>query len=366
MEFNYSMPTQIIFGKDCIMKNTDVLLEIGKMALIVCGQYSAKKNGALDDIIAALKAKQIDYTVFDEIEENPSLETIEKGAKVGKEKKADFVIGIGGGSPLDAAKGIALMVKNPKLSARDLFTPDKLEALPVVAVPTTSGTGSEVTQYAIVTDHEVNTKRNLGQSVFPKVAFLDAKYTYGISDELTINTAIDALSHLVESYLSVKSNFMSEVFVKQGLSLWGECVKAIKTKTFSASIREKLLLASTFGGMAIAMTGTSLPHGMGYHLTYYKNVPHGRANGILYPAYLKCFKNRARVDEIVTLLGFFDENELENFLKQTIQSNVVVTKDEIASWTKNMMENRGKLVNHPEEISYEEIYNIYHQSLLGN
>ncbi len=151
MEFKYIMPTQIYFGKDVVLKNKEVFSTIGSKALIVTGRSSAKKNGSYDDVKKALIETGIEYVLFDEVEENPSLETIEKGSNIGKDNNVDFVIGIGGGSPMDAAKAMAVFIKNPEINKDNIFSSGKLKSIPVVAVPTTSGTGSEVTQYSIVT-----------------------------------------------------------------------------------------------------------------------------------------------------------------------------------------------------------------------
>src|SRR5690606_4102226 len=161
-------------------KNKEGFSAIGRKALIVTGRRSAKINGSYDDVRQALSETGVGYVLFDEVEENPSLETIERGRETGKKNQVDFVIGIGGGSPMDAAKAIALFIKNPEINKENIFSAGKLDSIPVVAVPTTSGTGSEVTQYSIVTVHKEKTKKNLGQSIFPKVAFIDSKYTYDL------------------------------------------------------------------------------------------------------------------------------------------------------------------------------------------
>jgi len=126
MEFNYSMPTKVYFGENSILKNKELFTTIGKKALIVTGRNSAKKNGSYDDLVKALSEVGVDYILFDEVEENPSLETIEKGSKVGKENKVDFVIGIGGGSPMDASKAMAIFIKNPEVTIDNIFSQKQL------------------------------------------------------------------------------------------------------------------------------------------------------------------------------------------------------------------------------------------------
>ncbi|MEF9960297.1 MAG: iron-containing alcohol dehydrogenase family protein [Niameybacter sp.] len=363
MKSSFYMPTKVIIGENCIEANSHLLQGMGTKALIVTGRRSAKLNGSERDVEAALRKEQIDYVRFDQIEENPSLETVEKARDFGKSAGVDFVIGIGGGSPIDAAKAIAVMLKHTKLTG-DTLIGKSLDAVPVVAVPTTAGTGTEVTQYAIVTDHKAQTKKNIGHTVFPHIAFLDAKYMMDMPSDITIQTAVDALSHLVESYLNVRSNPMSEVFVEKGLAYWGECVDNLLGGFFTYQSRKDLMMASMYGGMAIAQTGTSLPHGMGYALTYHKGVPHGLANGTLYVEYLRCFKDQAKVQKLHKLIGVKSHEELEKILTALCFTNIQVTESELKQYTEEMCANKAKLQNHPEVIGFEEVYKIYAGSLL--
>lgn len=175
MELKFFMPTKVLMGKGVVLNNSNLLKKFGNKALIVTGRYSSKKNGSLDDVVSALKKENMDYIIFDEIEENPSVESVAKAAQLGKNENVDFIIGIGGGSPLDASKAIGVMIKNKDLTSETLFSSEVLESIDIVCVPTTAGTGSETTQYAIITDHKNKTKRNLGQSIFAKLALVDAR-----------------------------------------------------------------------------------------------------------------------------------------------------------------------------------------------
>lgn len=271
MNLNFFMPTRMVMGKDAVRKNYELFKGYGEKALIVTGKTSSKKNGSLRDVEKALKEANISYVIFDDIEENPSLETIEKASAFGIAEGANFVVGIGGGSTLDASKAIAVMLKNPHINKDNIFTSGALSALDVIAVPTTSGTGSETTQYSIVTDHKRKTKINLGQSIFPKIAFLDATYTEGMNLNVTVNTSVDALTHIVEGYLNVKANVLTDGLVAVALNIWGQCIPALQSGEVSFEVREKLMLASTIGGIIIAQVGTSLPHGMGLNILHSEN-----------------------------------------------------------------------------------------------
>jgi alcohol dehydrogenase class IV len=364
MEFKYSMPTEVHFGEDVILKNKEIFRTIGSKALIVTGRSSAKKNGSYDDVKRALTETGVEYILFDEVEENPSLETIEKGSELGKINHVDFVIGIGGGSPLDAAKAMAVFIKNPDVNKDNIFSAGKLASIPVVAVPTTSGTGSEVTQYSIVTTHQEKTKKNLGQSIFPRIAFLDSRYTHNMPYDITVNTAIDAFTHLVEGYLNSNSTYMSDIYGEKGFELFKYCFENLVSKDLNPEFRKMVMLASAMGGMQIAQTGTSLPHGMGYPLTYFKGLPHGLANGVLTIEYLKSFRNQTKINRMLKLLGFSHLGELESVLNRLIDVKLDVTEEEIYEYSKQLISNKGKLKNHTEEVSLGDIVCIYRKSLL--
>ncbi len=364
MKFKYAMPTEIYFGENSVLNNKEVFSKLGSSALIVTGRNSAKKNGSYNDVAMALKEVGVEFFLFDEVEENPSLETIEKGSSIGKENNVDFVIGIGGGSPMDAAKAMAIFIKNPKINADNIFDAGKLLAIPVVEVATTSGTGSEVTQYSIVTSNKDKTKKNLGQTVFPKAAFLDYKYTSNLSHEITVNTALDAFTHLVEGYLNSNSTFMSDIYGEKGFELFNFCFDKLLKSELSDEFREKVMLASTIAGIQIAQNGTSLPHGMGYPLTYFKGIPHGLANAALTMEYLKNFKDKTKIDNMLKCLKLDSLMDLEQYLKKLVNINIDITEEEILDYSNKLFSNKDKLKNHPENVELTDIVKIYSKSLL--
>jgi alcohol dehydrogenase len=364
MEFKYSIPTEIYFGENSILKNKEVFSKIGSRALIVTGRSSAKKNGSYDDVAKALSEAKVEYFLFDEVEENPSLETIEKGSNIGKENNVDFVIGIGGGSPMDAAKAMAVFIKNPDINIDNIFCGRQLESIPVVAVATTSGTGSEVTQYSIVTSNKEKTKKNLGQVVFPKAAFLDSKYTFNLSYEITVNTAVDAFTHLVEGYLNSNSTYMSDIYGERGFQLFTYCFEKLIKRELDSDFRDKVMMASTLAGIQISQTGTSLPHGMGYALTYFKGLPHGLANGVLTIEYLKAFKDRGKIDKMLKILKLNTLEELKEIFDKLVKVDIQISEEEIREYSRSFISNKAKLKNHPEEIDLEDIERIYTNSLI--
>jgi alcohol dehydrogenase class IV len=360
---NYFMPTRLILDKDVIMKNSMLFATYNGKALIVTGKTSSIVNGSLNDVTNALTKEGITYDIFNDVEENPSLETVEAIAMLGKTQNSNFIIGIGGGSPIDAAKAAGVLINNPTATRYNLFDSPHLKSIPVIAVPTTAGTGTETTPYSILTDNEIQTKRGICQKVFPEFALLDVKYLMFLPEDITINTSVDALSHLIEGYLSSNANILTDALAEKGLKLFGECLNMLKEKDFTYHIREKLMVASAMAGMVIAQAGTSLPHGMGYPLTYFHHIPHGKANGVLLKSYLLFCADEIKVRKILYLLTLENLDELGAFLNSMLGYVNGVSYEDICSYTDKMTINNDKLKNHPGAVSREDILKIYNDSL---
>lgn len=319
MYFTYHLPTKIFFGSGCIAENSVEFPLWGTRPLVLTGRSSAKKSGALADVETVLKQLGMEWSLFDRIEENPSFATVEAGAAAARAHDADMIIGIGGGSALDAAKAIAVLAVND-IPARKLFDGNfQAQPLPVIAIPLTAGTGSEVTQYSILTDTERQTKRSFaGRALFPKAAFLDARYTQSLPQTITINTAIDALSHAVEGYLSRRSTVMSDHLALDAIRHFSGMFNALGRDSLSLAEREELLYVSLLGGMVIAQTGTTMIHSLGYSLTYFRNIQHGRANGLLLAEALR-FMQPAVPEKIASVLEALGIPDIDT-LKKTMSS----------------------------------------------
>ena len=319
----FFMPAKVIYEPDCVVSHSRDLAALGSHALIVTGHNSSQKNGSLADVITALERHGVKYTVFSETEENPSVETIMKARDTGLSCGADFVMGVGGGSALDASKAVAVMMKNPESSWELMYDSSASpQHLPLAAVPTTCGTGSEVTGVSVLTRHELKTKMSMVHKVFPDIALCDGKYLLTAPKQLIANTAVDALSHMIESYINSAASPFSRMCADSGLKLWKNC-KAFLAGDMPLDINtaNDLLTASTFGGMAIALTGTTLPHALSYTLTYEGGIPHGAAVGAFQRGYLRN-ADRSDREHILSLTGFADTYELGQFIADISPVNV--------------------------------------------
>lgn len=314
----FYMPTKVFFESNCVDKHRKELAALGKRALIVTGRHSSRVNGSLDDVTDALDKENIAWILFDQIEENPSIETVMKATAIGLENNVDFVIGLGGGSPMDAAKAIAMMIANPQQDASVLYKNIELSHLPMAAIPTTAGTGSEVTPWAILTVHAERTKKSMSHQVFPALALMDSKYLKAMSRNILVSTAVDTLAHLVESYLVKKADGFSRVFSEKGLRFWGQFKDALLHDTMSDNDYDLMFEACTMGGIAIAHTGTGFPHALSYMMTYETGVAHGVACGYTLAGFVKYYEDKTLRKEVLDAVGFASADDFAAYLEALI------------------------------------------------
>lgn len=346
---NY-LGTRVYTEKDCVLTHGQELASFGKKALIVTGRTSAKKNGSYDDVCKVLEHFGVKYTLFDSVEENPSIETVMKARDLGIESGADFVIGIGGGSPLDAAKAIALMIKHSDCPSSYLYQKDSdSSSLPVVAVPTTCGTGSEVTGVSVLTVHEKQTKASIPHKIFPEMALVDGKYLMSAPSSIIRNTSVDALSHIFESVVHKKAVSGTYDYAEKALSFWSK-IKAslVEGRPENEEAATLLMKASTLAGYSIASSGTSIPHGLSYPLTYKKGIPHGKACGYFQAGYLS-FAAKEDRDFLLEKAGFKSLDALQEFYDKVCGPEKIAAEDlEMAALV--LLENKAKLEMAPFKV----------------
>ncbi|MBS7525995.1 iron-containing alcohol dehydrogenase [Fusibacter paucivorans] len=369
MNYQYYMPTRAIIGEDCILNHSDVFKTLGKRAMLVTGARSAKLNGSAKDIMSALEAVGITYLVYDKVMSNPTVACAYEGAALAKANDVDFIIAIGGGSPMDAGKAIALLAAQD-IEPSALFS-GKYEnkVLPIVAVPTTAGTGSEVTQYSILTNDAMQTKTGIASNyIFPAIAFLDSKYMEALSYTTLVNTAVDALSHAVEGMLSVRRSFISDALAMESIRSIMETLKAIAGMgddvKMTSEMRDKLLYASFMAGIVIAQTGTTVVHAMGYALTYSKGIDHGKANGLLMGSYLKLVSKQDSdlADKIVSVMGYDSIESMDKLILPMIGEGVHLSEDEIEHYTQKVLKT-SNVLNCLVKPAKEDIMNMYQEAL---
>lgn len=356
----FNLPTKIYSERNCVKQYGAEWTALGTKALIVTGRSSAK-NGALADVTETLEKYRKEFYVFNETEENPSVEMIMKVRDLGLREQVDFVIGIGGGSPMDAAKAIALMIAQKDKGADYLYQNDKAEALPVVEVPTTCGTGSETTPYAILTIHEQRIKASLPHHIYPAFALVDGKYLVKARRDIIVNTSVDTLGHFIESYINKNATEFSHMLCEYGMGVWSSVKKVLIGADITEEECDTLMLASTLAGMAIAHTGTALPHGLSYYLTYENKIPHGRAVGYFLPGYLAEAGPLVR-KKVLNLIGFPDIQYFSAFI-HTLIGPMQADDSLIGRAVEGMMVNEAKLKNVPFQVTEDMLYRICRMAL---
>lgn len=286
--FNFDEPTKIIFGEGSVKQLSDELKALNsKSVLLVCDQ-GIVQVGLIDIVKNILKdMPEITISVFDKVIANPQDTTIDEGYHIAQEGKVDTVIGIGGGSSLDTAKGIALLLTNGGQTSDYLMVGKPIinEIAPTICIPTTAGTGSEVTRTIVATDHVTKFKDGFKdvKKIYAKVAILDPAFLEKLPPHVLAACALDALTHAIESFTTWKANLITDSLNISAIKLIGDNIRQAYSEPFNLDAKGKLLLASTMTGIAFDQSGLGVAHCMGHPMSGLFDVPHGVACAMALP-----------------------------------------------------------------------------------
>jgi alcohol dehydrogenase len=302
------MPTKVVFGRKTLYRIGEEIESLGlrtEKVAVICGK-SAVNNGYVEVIKKQINGK---VEVFDIVEPEPTVEVALRVIEEVKKFSPQLLIAVGGGSPLDVAKVVSVMLTNEGELSEFIGVPEafKKPGIPLVAVPTTSGSGSEVTPYAVLTDRRRFRKAPLiSRYLYPVLAIDDPELTVTMSPIVTTNTGVDALTHAVEAFVSKRATEISKLYSRKAIELIGRFLPRSYGNPRDIEAREKMMLASLFGGMAIADAGAGLVHTMAHVLGVMYKVPHGLANGVFLVPVLKFYGLSAKeeIEEIGRLMGF--------------------------------------------------------------
>lgn len=337
-DFSFYMPANVFGGKNALCNNKNIFSSLGKTCLIVCGKSSAKKSGALDDLTSIFDELNIKYTVFDKITENPLTTDCYIGGRAAAEINADFIVGIGGGSPLDAAKAVCVYAANSYIVDDDIYVKAVENApLPLVLIGTTAGTGSEVSGVSVLTRKDGCKQSVGGKNYYARYVFADAKYTFTVPFFTTVSTALDALAHSIESMFSPRADFLSQQFSLLSAKMIYPILNKISiTKSLpSDEEREILYYASLYAGFALNKGGTGFPHGMGYALTEDFGVPHGLACAVFLPTFIQEAQkvNPSLVSKLFSAMDT-DFDSLVKLFDEFCVFDFTITDEQINSYVK--------------------------------
>ena len=279
------LPKFMNIGGGKVKSVTDVLKKINcKNPLIITDKTMVKLN-IIEPLEKALTDMQIRYKIFDDTMPEPTAKSIENGVSALKNGFFDCIIAFGGGSPIDSAKAISLLAAKGGLIEDYKFPFINLENnIPIIAIPTTAGTGSEVTKFTIITNEKTDEKMLcVGPAFMPIAAIVDYELTYSVPQRTTADTAIDSLTHAIEAFVSKKSNLFSDTQAISAMELIAPNIRKAYNNGKDQEAREKLMTGATLAGIAFSNSSVALVHGMSRPIGAFYHVPHGLSNAMLLP-----------------------------------------------------------------------------------
>jgi alcohol dehydrogenase class IV len=377
----FLMPAKILIGSGASEQVGEEAKKLGlKKSLIVTDKIMVRLN-ALAGIQRSLEKNGIGYTIFDGAAVEPTLEIVQAGLKSYRENQCDFLLAVGGGSPIDAAKAVSIMLTNPG-SIENYMGAGKVPyaGVPLIAIPTTAGTGSEVTQVVIITDAARNVKMLISTPfVIPRVAVVDPLLTLSCPRGLTATIGLDALTHAVEAYVSLKAQPLTDIYCISAIKLISGNLRSAWADGNNVEAREKVMLGAFQAGIAFSNSSVALVHGMSRPIGAYFHVAHGASNAVLLKTIMEfsVTGNPARYAQIAQAMGedisgktdlegarlaVKSVDQLTRDLQVPSMHELGMEKDKLEQFAPKMAEDAiisGSPANNPRQATKEEIIGLY-------
>lgn len=366
----------IIPGSGKVKKVGELTKPYGKKALIVTEQSSAKKSGIYDKVKNGLEAAGLTTVLYDKVSQNPLTTTAEDGAAFAKENHCDVVVAIGGGSIMDCAKAIAFLSKNKGDISDYIYNRLRSdEALPLVLIPTTCGTGSEGNGFAVLTNPENGDKKSLRcNAIVAKVSIVDPECMMTMPKKVLASVAFDALCHNIEAYTSRIAQPFTDALSLYAIDLIAHNLVDVYNGTAGKEGWEKITLASTIGGIVINTAGVTLAHGMEHPASGLKNIVHGQGLAALTPVIIEAsYKgNREKFSKIARIMGGMTAEDCATKIRTLLKklnldctlSDLGIKEEDIPWMAENCMKvSAAGVMNNPVVFSKEEIAEIYRKAL---
>lgn len=386
MEFSYFLPVNIQFGWNKVDNVAEFAAPYGKKALIVTGRSSAKKSGLYDRVVAKLDAAHIGHVLFDQVDANPLTTTALDGAALAKSESCDMVIAIGGGSIMDCAKGIAFMAVNDGDINDYIFNRKTSDnALPLIVIPTTCGTGSEGNGFGVLTNPETGDKKSLRcNAIVPKVSIVDPAVMGTMPSHVLASVGFDALCHNIEAYTSKTAQPFTDALAHYAVTLLAQYLvplykhvkaiangqEAVLNKKQLTKAWESVTLASTIGGMVINTAGVTLGHGMEHPASGLKDITHGVGLAVIEPVVVEYTwsANPEKFNSLARIFNHGDGSELGEALRLVVHELDLTTNLTELGFTKKdipwLVDNvyvvaAGNIANTVAEVSRRDIEVLY-------
>lgn len=381
----FRTPATIHFGEEAAANSGPEAKRLGARKALLMTDKVLAEVGAIDPVVKSLQGNGVEVVVFDGVNSEPDLSHVETGLKLLKEEQCDCIVACGGGSPIDAAKAVSIMATNSG-NIEDYMGLDKftVPGVPLMAVPTTAGTGSEATMFTIITDTSRDVKMLIGSPfLMPKIAIVDPLLTLDLPRKLTAATGLDALTHAIEAYVSVKAQPMTDVLALSAIKLISENLLLAWGDPRNREARASTMLGSLQAGIAFSNASVALVHGMSRPIGANFHVPHGVSNACLLGVVMdySLEGNPQRYADIARAMGV--ENGCQNtmgvakvgaekvknlirMLEVPTLSQLGVTVEKLEPVVEKMAEDAiasGSPGNNPRKPSKEEIVELYRAAL---
>lgn len=380
-EFSFSIPQDIVVGKGSLAKLPEIAKKLGGTHGFIISGPHLNKMGIVKSCADALENAGISVDTYTETEGNPSVETVDKAAAAFKESGADFIIALGGGSPMDVAKAVGVVAKYGG-SITEYEGGGKVpgDIIPLIAIPTTAGTGSEVTAFSVITDHSRNYKLTVfSYKLIPSYAILDPELLTTAPVSVAAACGIDAMVHALEAYISKDASSFTDAMAEKALELIGKNIRKYVADRSDIQAAENMLMGSLFAGIAFSWARLGDVHAMSHPVSAFFNVPHGVANAILLPTiveynaladngkYLKIYNYISRTPVL--------ENEFEPLMLVELLKNlnaqlgipaslseVGVTADKFDAMADDAMKS-GNIAVNPRSTTKKDVVSLYEKAL---
>src|SRR6266404_8869213 len=306
-------PRLIVIGGGASQQVVDVLRQVGGTRPLVVTDKFMVSSGKIAAVTDILSKQGVSHDVWSDTVEDPTTDVIEAGVARLKEGGYDSLIALGGGSPIDTAKAMSVLAANGGVM-RDYKVPNEIPAIgvPVIAIPTTAGTGSEVTRFTVITDSERDEKMLImGLACCPAAAIVDYELTFTMPWRLTADTGIDSLTHAIEAYVSKRASPFTDGVAKNAMGLIARNIRTACAEPDNRAAREAMMLGATTAGMAFSNASVALVHGMSRPIGAFFHVPHGLSNAMLLPE-VTAFSAAAalpRYARCAVAMGLADDSE---------------------------------------------------------
>ena len=376
MEFNYFLPVNLVFGSGKVLETGELTKPYGKKALIVTGRSSAKRSGLYDKVNDSLKAAGLETVLFDKVSQNPLTTTAQEGADFAKANGCDVVVAIGGGSIMDCAKAIAFLSKNEGDINDYIYnrlTSD--DALPLILIPTTCGTGSEGNGFAVLTNPDNGDKKSLRcNAIVAKVSIVDPECMMTMPKKVLASVAFDALCHNIEAYTSKIAQPLTDAMSIYAIELIANNLVSVYNGTGSKKEWENITMASTIGGMVINTAGVTIAHGMEHPASGLKDIVHGQGLAALTPIVIEAsYKgNEEKFAKIAKIFGGESSADCADKIRELLKSidlecklsDLGIAAEDISWMAENCMKvSAASIANNPVVFTQEEIAELYRKAL---